>query len=32
VAGYAHAAYARIYCSSLMPRTWLSARRLETVD
>jgi len=30
--GYPHAAYERIYYSSLMPRTYLCARLLETLD
>jgi glutamate carboxypeptidase len=30
--GYSHAAYEQIYCSSLMPRTYLCARLLETLD
>ena len=33
VVGYAHAVYAQmIYYSSLMPRTYLCARLLETLD
>ena len=32
VVGYAHAVYEQIYCSSLMPRTYLCARPLETLD
>jgi hypothetical protein len=32
VVGYAHAVYEEIYCSSLMPRTYLCARLLETLD
>ena len=33
VVGYSHAAYQQIYYSSLMPRTYLRARRLlETLD
>ena len=32
VDGYSHAAYGQIYYSSLMPRTYLSARLLETLD
>jgi hypothetical protein len=32
VVGYAHAVYEQIYCSSLMPRTYLCARLLETLD
>src|SRR6202158_2810219 len=32
VVGYSHAAYERIYYSSLMPRTYLCARLLETLD
>jgi len=30
--GYSHAAYEQIYYSSLMPRTYLCARLLETLD
>jgi len=30
--GYSHAAYEQIYYSSLMPRTYLCLRRLETLD
>jgi hypothetical protein len=30
--GYWHAAYEQIYNSSLMPRTYLRARLLETLD
>jgi hypothetical protein len=30
--GYAHAVYGQIYDSSLMPRTYLCARLLETLD
>ena len=30
--GHAHAVYEQIYCSSLMPRTYLCARLLETLD
>ena len=29
---YSHAAYEQIYYSSLMPRTYLCARLLETLD
>ena len=32
VVGYSHAAYERIYYSSLMPRTDLYTRLLETLD
>jgi len=32
VVGYAHAVYEQIYYSSLMPRTYLCARLLETLD
>ena len=32
VVGYSHAAYGLIYYSSLMPRTYLCARLLETLD
>jgi hypothetical protein len=32
VVGYSHAAYEQIYYSSLMPRTYLCARLLETLD
>ena len=32
VVGYAHAVYEQIYYSSLMPRTCLCARLLETLD
>jgi hypothetical protein len=32
VVGYSHAAYEQIYYSSLMPRTNLCARLLETLD
>jgi hypothetical protein len=32
VVGWSHAAYERISCSSLMPRTYLRARLLETLD
>jgi hypothetical protein len=32
VVGYSHAAYEHIYYLSLMPRTDLSARLLETLD
>jgi hypothetical protein len=33
VVGYApHAVYEQIYCSSLMPRTYLCARLLERLD
>jgi len=32
VVGYAHAVYEQIYNSSLMPRTYLCARLLETLD
>ena len=32
VVGYPHAAYEQIYYSSLMPRTCLCARMLETLD
>jgi hypothetical protein len=32
VVGYSHAAYGQIYYSSLMPRTCLCARLLETLD
>ena len=32
VVGYSHAAYEQIYYSSLMPRTHLCARLLETLD
>jgi hypothetical protein len=32
VVGYSHAAYGQIYHSSLMPRTCLCARLLETLD
>ena len=32
VGGYSHAAYEQIYYSSLMPRTYLCARLLETLD
>jgi hypothetical protein len=30
--GYAHAVYEQIYYPSLMPRTYLCARLLETLD
>jgi hypothetical protein len=30
--GYSHAAYEQIYYSSLMPRTYLCSRLLETLD
>jgi hypothetical protein len=30
--GYSHASYGQIYYSSLMPRTYLCARLLETLD
>ena len=32
VVGYSHAAYEQIYYSSLMPRTYLCARLLGTLD
>ena len=32
VVGYSDAAYEQIYYSSLMPRTYLCARLLETLD
>ena len=32
VVGYSHAAFEQIYHSSLMPRTCLCARLLETLD
>ena len=32
VVGYAHAVYEQIYYSSLMPRTYLCTRLLETLD
>jgi glutamate carboxypeptidase len=32
VVGYSHAAHEQIYDSSLMPRTYLCARLLETLD
>ena len=32
VLGYSHAAYKQICYSSLMPRTYLCARLLETLD
>jgi hypothetical protein len=32
VVGYPHAAYAHIYYSSLVPRTYLCARLLERLD
>ena len=32
VVGYAHAVYEQIYYSSLMPRTYLCAGLLETLD
>jgi hypothetical protein len=32
VVGHSHAAYEQIYYSSLMPRTYLCARLLETLD
>jgi len=32
VVGYSHAAYEQIYYSWLMPRTYLCARLLETLD
>jgi hypothetical protein len=32
VVGYSHAAYEQIYYSPLMPRTYLCARLLETLD
>lgn len=32
VVSYSHAAYEQIYYSSLMPRTYLCARLLETLD
>ena len=32
VVGYSHAAYGQIYYSSLMRRTYLCARLLETLD
>jgi hypothetical protein len=32
VAGYAHAVYGQISCSSLVPRTYLCARLWETFD
>src|SRR5262245_66146103 len=32
VVGYSHAAYEQIYYSSLMPRPYLCARLLETLD
>jgi hypothetical protein len=32
VVGYAYAVYEQIYYSSLMPRTYLCARLLETLD
>ena len=30
--GYSHAVYEQIYYSSLMPRSYLYARLLETID
>jgi hypothetical protein len=32
VVGYPHAAYEQIYYSSLVPRTYLCVRLLETLD
>ena len=32
VVGYPHAAYEHIHYSSLVPRTYLSVRLLETLD
>ena len=32
VVGYSHAAHEQIYYSSLMPRTYLCTRLLETLD
>ena len=32
VVGYPHAAYEQIYNSSLVPRTYLCVRLLETLD
>ena len=32
VVGYAHAVYEQIHYPSLMPRTYLCARLLETLD
>jgi hypothetical protein len=32
VVGYSHAAHEQIYYSPLMPRTYLCARLLETLD